>query len=353
MNNKLYLITLTILYNYQTDKIWSVLNHNNYFPNEIEFLNFLKTLRKYKNEDVIFSEDEIQKAFQGASKVVQYCEENDIHIFSYEDEDYPKDQFNSLLEKERPILIYSRGDVKLLKSPIIGIVGTRDADNVYLNISSELSSRFASEFVVLSGLALGTDTSAHIGALNSSGKTIAVLANGLNITYPAANKSLAVKIVERGGLLISEYAPFTKIETYFFTNRNRLQAALSGSLIVIETGEKSGTMTTVKYAKIMNKKIFIIDPIDDGNKYNDVGNQLLITKNIGTPIGKNIGLSEYQALLNEEVKKEFKWKIIPGSVFEDETFQLENYPPVKKLPDNHLIIRIEKDVIVTILKKDY
>lgn len=133
-------------------------------------------------------------------------------------------------------------------------------------------------YVVVSGLALGCDTAAHKGCLAVGGETIAIVATGLDLIHPKENTSLQEKILQNGGLIISEQPLHTKANPTRLIARNRLQAALSECIIVVECPEHSGTMHTVRFAPKYHKTIKAVKYACD-NAYNS-GNSLIINEGI-------------------------------------------------------------------------
>ena len=123
------------------------------------------------------------------------------------------------------------------------------------NFAYELSKK---GFIIISGLARGIDTYAHLGALKASGKTIAVLGSGLKHIYPSENKKLCNEIVKNGGAIITEYEPHTKPLPMNFPSRNRIISGLSNGVLVVEAKQKSGTLITVDYALEQGKDVFVI-----------------------------------------------------------------------------------------------
>ncbi len=161
-----------------------------------------------------------------------------------------------------PLCLYCAGDIRLLKDPQIAIVGTRQA-SLYGKDQAQRIARYLATvgLHITSGLAEGIDTAAHQGALQSEGhkgKTIAVIGAALDCLYPQSNKPLAREIVQKGGLVLCEY-PFGRYaNTQTFPRRNRLIAALSQGILVVETAFHGGTMGTVKYGVNLGRPIFAI-----------------------------------------------------------------------------------------------
>jgi DNA processing protein len=159
---------------------------------------------------------------------------------------------------EPPLVLYTKGDVSLLNKKTISIVGTRTPSDygkiVCEKFTKELS---CAGLVTVSGLAYGIDTIVAETTLDAGGKTIAVMAGGLDSIYPSSNTGLA-KRVENQGLLVSEYRIGVKPQTYSFVNRNRIVSALGLGTLIIEAGKKSGTMTTAKFAIDQSRELFVV-----------------------------------------------------------------------------------------------
>ena len=159
-----------------------------------------------------------------------------------------------------PKKIYVLGNVEILNDIGIAIVGARKATEygkkVALKLSEDLSKR---KIVIISGLAKGIDSYAHIGTLNvQNGRTIAVLGSGIKEIYPKENIELARQIVRNGGCLISEYSPDEKPNKINFPERNRIISALSKGVIVVEASEKSGALITADLALEQGREVFSV-----------------------------------------------------------------------------------------------
>lgn len=187
-----------------------------------------------------------------------------INSTKINDENFPK-----LLREIQnpPEKIYILGDLPNEKYPKIAVVGTRKATSSGLAIAKEISKELSKlGFVIVSGLAMGIDTAAHNGAISVKGRTIAVLANGLDSIYPRQNENLAKIILEQGGAIISEYDPGTPALEYRFLERNRIVSGLSIATIVIEAPERSGSLVTARLAAEQGREIFILPgPINHPN----------------------------------------------------------------------------------------
>ncbi|HKZ35500.1 MAG TPA: DNA-processing protein DprA [Patescibacteria group bacterium] len=182
-------------------------------------------------------------------------------IISISDKVYPK-----LLAKidKPPQKLYAEGDLKLLNQPAITVVGSRAMSSYGRTVTAFLvRDLVANNLVIVSGLARGVDAWAQQTCLNHGGKTIAVLAHGLDKIYPPENRVLAEEILEKGGLLLSEYPLKTAIKVNNFKARDRLMAGLTAGTLVIEGKSKSGTKITASYAADFGREVFAVPgPID-------------------------------------------------------------------------------------------
>lgn len=161
---------------------------------------------------------------------------------------------------DAPKEIYCLGNLRALKMASIAVVGSRKASNQGLKYARFFSQSLANKgFCIVSGLAEGIDSAAHLGALESSHPipTIAICGTSLDKCYPTKNRALFEKIGQKG-LLISEYPVGTSTKPFFFPQRNRLIAALSLGTLVVEAAIKSGSLITAKCANELGREVFAI-----------------------------------------------------------------------------------------------
>lgn len=163
-----------------------------------------------------------------------------------------------------PFVIYYQGDLSLLNKKCLAFIGSRNNSEYGEIMVKKLLKPLLSKYVIVSGLAKGIDGLSHSFCLKNEGETIAVLGNGLNQFYPYVNKDLQIEIGKKG-LIISEYPPFSKPKKENFPRRNRLIAALSKGIVVIESKKKSGTMITVEHALNLGKEIFCVPDLAINN----------------------------------------------------------------------------------------
>lgn len=154
-----------------------------------------------------------------------------------------------------PAVVFLRGDEALLARPALAVVGSRRSTVNGRRLAEEVGAALAGRGVVtLSGLALGIDAAAHRGALGAGGPTAAVLGTGPDVVYPRANGALFDRIGAEG-LLVTEFLPGEEARPYHFPRRNRLIAALSGGVVVIEAALRSGALVTVRHALDLGRPV--------------------------------------------------------------------------------------------------
>jgi len=158
-----------------------------------------------------------------------------------------------------PKLLYSIGELPTERRVSVAIVGTRKPSSYGKEVTYQLAHELAKRgVVIISGLALGVDSIAHQAALEAGGTTIAVLGNGLPKIYPSTNKTLAEKIINNGGAILSEYEPGTPAMGFRFLERNRIVSGLADAIVITEATSRSGTMSTAAHALSQGKEIFAV-----------------------------------------------------------------------------------------------
>lgn len=171
-------------------------------------------------------------------------------------------RYSPLLEQiyAPPLVLFYQGDLSLLTEGFpLAVVGTRRASREGLDLAFRYSNRLAKDgVIIISGLAIGIDGSAHRGALEAGGQTIAVLGGGHGRLYPPKHRGLAKRILESGGLIISEYRPTAPAVAAQFKARNRIIAGLSHGVLVVEAPAKSGSIITATMALEENREVFAI-----------------------------------------------------------------------------------------------
>lgn len=218
-------------------------------------------------ENILKSKDE-----DYLKKYILYMQKHNIDIININDENYPK-----ILKEiyDPPISLYIKGNKNILNNTSVAIIGCRQASQYGIKVAKYFGYNLAkNEVNVVSGLAKGVDSYAHIGSICANGKTIAVIGNGIDTIYPKENINIANKILEKGGTIISEYPLGTKPEKMNFPARNRIISGISKSVIVVEAKEKSGTLLTVDFALEQGRDVYVVP--GNINSINSIGtNELL------------------------------------------------------------------------------
>lgn len=184
-----------------------------------------------------------------------WLEQADNYVLTLADVDYPA-QLKEIAQP--PPVLFVKGNPKLLMSPQIAMVGSRNPSTLGVKTAFEFAESLASAgFSITSGMALGIDAASHQGALHATGLTIAVAGTGLDRVYPARNKQLATEIAERGAL-VSEFPPGTIAKANHFPRRNRIISGLCMGLLVVEAAQQSGSLITARMALEENREVFAI-----------------------------------------------------------------------------------------------
>lgn len=191
-----------------------------------------------------------------SAKIMNTCRDNHWQIITPEDEEYPAHLRNIC---DYPAVLYAQGDTSVLcEKTTVAMVGTRKASGYGVRAAGVLSHELVKTgMVIVSGGALGIDSASHTGAIYGGGKTVAVLGCGLGTDYLKENAALRNEI-SKHGVLITEYAPFTNATRYTFPKRNRIISGMSLGTVVVEAGERSGSLITARLAMEQNRDVFAL-----------------------------------------------------------------------------------------------
>ena len=235
-----------------------------------------------------------------AKRILDQQAQAGVTTIPYYSTDYPCPFYN--LHNEAPPLIHVSGNKELLhREDCVAIIGARAADTQGQDTAYHFARQIGEQnHVVISGLALGCDTAAHRGCLDAGGPTLAIVASGLDITHPKANKSLQDEIVAKGGAILSEHPFGMKANPTRLVARCRMQVSLPRSVIVAQCPTLSGTMHAVRFAQQYDnntcRQLYAVQ-YNHWNELNS-GNKFLLDQGIARPIRpvEKISLNEHNLL---------------------------------------------------------
>lgn len=240
-------------------------------------------------KEKLASIDEEKFAKQVADEFYKY----NISAVTYISKNYPEKLKNL---SDPPLVLYVKGDVSLLNKKSISIIGSRKPSDYGKIVCEKWTKELSGAgLVTVSGLAYGIDTLVAENTLAAGGKTIAVLAGGLDSIYPAQNKQLAEKIASNG-LLVSENRIGIKPQAWMFVNRNRIVSGLGLGTLIVEAGRNSGTMTTARHAIEQGRELFVVP--GNINSPNSEGTNQLIDE-----IPDTFTISPERILMKLKIKK--------------------------------------------------
>lgn len=229
--------------------------------------------------------DDRNKILERAEKEAEFVRKNEIQAIFYLDKEYPQRLKQC---EDSPLLLYYKGNADLNKQKIISIVGTRTPSEYGKTMVAKIVKDLAKiNPLIVSGLAYGIDITSHKAALKNNLETVGVLGSSLDWIYPKQNESIALEMIQKGGLL-SEFMSKTKPDRQNFPMRNRIVAGMSDLTLVIESGAKGGSLITAKLAFDYNRDVMALP----GKAFDKMsaGCNWLIKKNMATLIesGKDI-----------------------------------------------------------------
>lgn len=241
----------SIVYAYYCDKCAELISHQNDIVQRSPQGFWVKKEGRYLPQIIPVCEDNRPQIIKDMGQVIQRVE--------WDDERYPERMKSST---NAPDLLSCLGDIALLKTPSIAIVGMQQPTKLGQSIAYRLAAFFArAGYTIVSGLADGIDVAAHQGALSVGGRTVAVLENPLGNTYPTHNRDVARAIVQGKGLLFTNYYTNESVSSYI-RKRAYLQAALPLVVIPIQTGVKGRTLHICRNAQIQGCELWVPFPVE-------------------------------------------------------------------------------------------
>ena len=221
-----------------------------------------------------YAENKVKELYLRDIAVVSECRNPALFIERYKqiDDDFLKKSFEefpsfSILDDiypwdlseiyNPPALLFYQGNIDLLELPKVAVVGSRDSSKLGNQSVQKIIKELNNELIIVSGLARGIDTAAHMAALQNGGRTIAVIGTGLDVFYPKANKKLQ-SYIGKNHLVLSEYGPGEQPLKFHFPERNRIIAGLCRGVIVAEAKMRSGSLITCERAMEEGRDVFAI-----------------------------------------------------------------------------------------------
>lgn len=282
-----------------------------------------------------------------AREIIARCREQLVEVLPFGARRYPAAL--AAIPVPPPVLfIRSSQHEASFPDLMLAIVGTRAASVHTCATTSAMSTHLVNAgCCVVSGLALGIDGAAHRGALAAPSEcpTIAVVAHGLDRVYPSSHLSLADSIVRSGGMIVSEYPPGTEPFKHHFLERNRIIAGLSRGVLVVQAGERSGSLVTARFAADYGRDVFILEGSEGDPNFS--GGARLIDEGAIPVAGVREIIEEYRLRVNSEAHNADGWAIVPISEFLERTklsaaevLRLEMEGRVLRLPGNRLSVQI-------------
>ena len=242
-------------------------------------------------------EELMKKDLTEAAGIMQTCARKEIRILTYADESYPARLRNIY---DPPMVLYFKGILPAWEErPIVGIVGTRKASAYGMNTAKKFGAQIAAcGALVVSGCATGIDAMAMEGALETGNSVLGILGGGVDVIYPAQNRSLFSKL-EESGCLISEYPPGERPVGWHFPLRNRIITGISNGLLVVEAPERSGALISARHAMEQGRDVFVV-PGNVGVETCAGSNQLLEEQALPALSGWHV-VREYAAIYPDTV----------------------------------------------------
>ena len=212
-----------------------------------------------------------QDVMRRAEEEMTFVDKNGIRPLFYLDQDYPKRLQHC---HDSPMMIYYKGNADLNAEKAVGVVGTRNVTDNGRYVTEKIIEELASDNVlIISGLAYGVDAVAHRAALKYDLATVGVLGHGMQTVYPAENRKLSMKMIEKGGVL-TEFVSGTQPDRENFPKRNRIVAGMIDCLVVVESALKGGAMITAEIANSYDREVFAV-PGRIGDIYSEGCNSLI------------------------------------------------------------------------------
>jgi len=317
------------LVNYFTSPL-AVLNADYVELMEVEGIN--QTLAKR-----IVNENINKKFLKKSEYQIGLLEKHQAQIITFWDDEYPY-----YLRKiyDPPVFLFIKGEIKKEDENSIAVVGTRNPTHYGKKITEMITSELVDYHItIVSGLARGIDTIAHLTAIEKKGRTIAVLGCGLDIIYPAENKKL-FSLIPQNGCIVTEYLFGTQPDAMNFPRRNRIISGLSLGSLIVETDITGGAMLTAKYALDQNREVFAV-PGNVDTKQSRGTNRLIQSGEAKLVTNAEDIVLEFGEKFIRKDKKEKEFDLSTLNIFESKIYSAIDSEPV------HIDLLAEKVQLTT------
>jgi len=303
-----------------------------------DIVGFIETKKIPPNKRELFAKS-LKKEI--SEIIIRYCAKEKIEIITFLDKNFP-----SILKEipDFPAILYCRGNTKLLKEKhLVAVVGSRKATGYGLTQTKKVASQIAEAgAVVVSGLALGIDGESHRGALQTDGRTIAVLGTAIDKIYPSSHSGLARQIIKQDGLIISEYPPNYPFFKQNFVLRNRIIAGLSKITAVMEAAEKSGALITAALALEYNREVFALP--GNADRFQSKGTNFVLKKGASClteaqDILDALNLKQEKKDLKLEPQEKIVYELVGNGKSDFDTIQTE--AKISSMDLNQILLNLE------------
>ncbi len=271
--SKLEILKLSLINNISTQNAIRIISTYSNFEDFSQSSEYSKYLGNNSN---LFQNDELQKKYDLQLEFLESKGKRNYGFVTYYDDNYPK-----LLSEinEPPLVLYYFGNFNKITEKAAAVVGTRH-NTLYGKLTTENLVQFLSnnQISVISGLAYGIDTIAHLNTIRNNGHTVAVIASGLDKLSPSTSVKNAESIVENGGAIITSFEFGRLAKPQYFLLRNRIICGMSKTTIVVESAKKGGSLWTARFANDYNREVFAIP--GNINSEKSIGTNRLIKDNL-------------------------------------------------------------------------
>lgn len=258
MEDRLYWIWLSLVFGASSRRLWQIMNMCESAGEafyEIHSGNIGKLLNEKEQQSVR------AVSLKNAESIAEECRKRNIGITAYSDADYP----HSLRYiSAPPAVLYYKGNINCITgTKTITSVGTRRASEYSISAASRICTELArNNIVIISGFAVGIDIASHLASVSANKPTVCVMGCGVDVDYPRDNFQYRDRILDAGGLFISEYSPEMPPVSANFPKRNRILSALGRASIVFEASSRSGSLITAHLAAEQGRDVFVLPPAD-------------------------------------------------------------------------------------------